>query len=118
MNKYISPLFVPFDRICQFTLVPTKGVYDFTIIFCDDFNAAPFSTVWQRFRRRLPDAQITLSRHRPKKTFFGRYPLARIDHVFVEPGIDVANIEVPSTELTRVASDHLPLIVDVYFPRQ
>jgi len=51
-----------------------------------------------------------------EKTFFEPYPLARIDHIFVDPRIDVASIEVPSTELTRVASDHLPLIVDVYIP--
>ena len=49
---------------------------------------------------------------------FGGYPLARIDHVFVDPGINVASIEVPSTELTRVASDHLPLIVEIYIPRR
>jgi endonuclease/exonuclease/phosphatase family metal-dependent hydrolase len=88
------------------------------VILCGDFNALPYSLVWRRFRRRLPDAQLTLNNHRPKKTLFGRYPLARIDHVFVNPGLDVADIEVPSTALTRVASDHLPLIVDVYIPRQ
>lgn len=87
------------------------------VILCGDFNALPYSPVWRRFRRRLPDAQMTLNRHRPKKTLFGRYPMARIDHVFVDPGIDVARIEVPNTELTRVASDHLPLIVDVNIPR-
>jgi endonuclease/exonuclease/phosphatase family metal-dependent hydrolase len=86
------------------------------VILCGDFNAIPFSPVWRRIRRRLPDAQLTLNRHRPQKTLFGRYPLARIDHVFVDPVIKVASIEVPNTELTRVASDHLPLIVDVYIP--
>ncbi len=87
------------------------------VILCGDFNAIPFSAVWRRLRRRLPDAQLTLNRHRPQKTLFGRYPLARIDHVFVDSGIEVASIEVPNTELTRVASDHLPLIVDVDIPR-
>jgi endonuclease/exonuclease/phosphatase family metal-dependent hydrolase len=29
----------------------------------------------------------------------------------------VIGIEVPNTELTRIASDHLPLIVEVRIPR-
>ena len=52
-----------------------------------------------------------------EKHLFGRYPCARIDHVFVDPGIEVVAMEVPNTELTRVASDHLPLIADVRIPQ-
>ena len=38
---------------------------------------------------------------------------SRIDHVFVDPGLTVVDIEVPSTEYLRLASDHLPLIVEL-----
>lgn len=86
-------------------------------VVCGDFNSLPFSKVWRRFKQRFNDAQIVLDGHRPKKTLLGRFPLARIDYVFVEHGIEVTGIDVPSTELTRVASDHLPLIVDLYIPR-
>jgi endonuclease/exonuclease/phosphatase family metal-dependent hydrolase len=51
--------------------------------------------------------------HRPKSTFFGRFPTARIDHVFVNSEVEVGNITVSDSELARVASDHLPLVVDV-----
>jgi endonuclease/exonuclease/phosphatase family metal-dependent hydrolase len=59
---------------------------------------------------------MELHGHRPESTFPGRLRTARIDHVFVDPRFDAVSIEVPNTELTRVASDHLPLIVDVRLP--
>ncbi|HWP01516.1 MAG TPA: hypothetical protein VNL74_12985 [Methylococcus sp.] len=37
--------------------------------------------------------------------------------MFVAPGLDVVDIEVPDTELARVASDHPPLIVEVGLDR-
>jgi endonuclease/exonuclease/phosphatase family metal-dependent hydrolase len=40
-------------------------------------------------------------------------PIRRIDHIFVGDGFRVLNTEVPRTRLTRVASDHLPLVVDL-----
>lgn len=83
------------------------------VIVCGDFNALPSSRVCRRLRERLNDAQIELDRHRPKGTFFGRFPTARIDHVFVDDSFEVADIEIPDSELARVASDHLPLIVEV-----
>ena len=86
------------------------------VVLCGDFNAFPSSPACRRLRTRLHDAQIELDSHRPRSTFFGRFPTARIDHVFVDPGIEVLDIEVPDTELVRVASDHLPLIVEMRFP--
>jgi endonuclease/exonuclease/phosphatase family metal-dependent hydrolase len=83
------------------------------VVLCGDFNALPSSPVCRRLRTRLHDAQIELESHRPRRTFSGRFPMARIDHVFVDPAIEVLDIEVPDTELARVASDHLPLIVEL-----
>ena len=73
----------------------------------------PASPVHRLIQSRLNDAQLVLDKHRPKKTLFGRFPTARIDHVFLDASIDVMDIVVPNTALARVASDHLPLIVDV-----
>lgn len=83
------------------------------VILCGDFNALPGSTVHRRLGAFLRDAQTSLNNHQPKATWFGRYPISRIDHVFVSPTVTVLGVQVPRTELTRVASDHLPLIVDV-----
>jgi len=86
------------------------------VVLCGDFNVLPFSPVCRRLRTRLNDAQIELESHRPRPTFFGRFPTARIDHVFVDPGLTVVDIEVPDSELVRVASDHLPLIAELRLP--
>ncbi len=83
------------------------------VILCGDFNATPYSREWRKLHERLPDAQVTLVNHRPKNTFFSRMPGARIDHVFVDNSLEIVGIETPSTELVRLASDHLPLIVDM-----
>jgi endonuclease/exonuclease/phosphatase family metal-dependent hydrolase len=87
------------------------------VILCGDLNARPASPVCRRLRQRLNDAQTELRRHRPRGTFFPRLLSARIDYVFVEPGLEVTDIEVPETQLARTASDHLPLVVEVRTPR-
>jgi len=35
----------------------------------------------------------------------------RFDHLFVSPILKVESVQIPQTKLTRVASDHLPLLV-------
>ncbi|MGZ8185907.1 MAG: endonuclease/exonuclease/phosphatase family protein [Methylobacter sp.] len=86
------------------------------VVLCGDFNARPSSAACRQLRQRLQDAQLELSRHRPRSTFFGRFPTARIDHVFIDSGIEVLDIEVPRAELSRIASDHLPLVVEMRIP--
>ncbi len=79
------------------------------VIICGDFNAQPKSIVCKRIGCKLRDAQMILKAHKPHSTYFG----ARVDHVFVSPEIEVMDVFVPRTELDRVASDHLPLIVEL-----
>jgi endonuclease/exonuclease/phosphatase family metal-dependent hydrolase len=83
-------------------------------ILLGDLNAVPGSAAYQTFCSRLRDAQSVVPGHRPRKTLFGRYPSARIDHVFLHPDLHVLSVEVPRTQLSRIASDHLPLIVDIH----
>lgn len=82
-------------------------------ILCGDFNCLPKSAAWHAINNRLKDAQFLLDNHRPLPTWFGHYPIGRIDHVFVSSGIKVLGIQVPKTQLNKLASDHLPLIVDL-----
>ncbi|MBA3013472.1 MAG: oxidoreductase, partial [Desulfobulbaceae bacterium] len=86
------------------------------VILCGDFNAPPSSPVCQLLKSRLMDVQLELTDQRPKKTFFGRYPLVRIDHIFTTPDIDVVGVDVPINELSQVASDHLPLTAEIRIP--
>jgi endonuclease/exonuclease/phosphatase family metal-dependent hydrolase len=85
------------------------------IILCGDLNATPNSQVCRRLARRLRDAQRMIDEHRPRRTFFSRLALGRIDHVFVGAAITVVRVEVPRTQLVCTASDHLPLVVEVRF---
>jgi endonuclease/exonuclease/phosphatase family metal-dependent hydrolase len=39
-------------------------------------------------------------------------PVLRIDHVFVSAEVTVRDVTAPFLPLTRLASDHLPLVMD------
>jgi len=88
------------------------------VILCGDFNARPSSSVCRRLSHRLRDVQAKTHQHRPKNTFFGRFPTLRIDHIFISPGLEVTRIKIPGSELARVASDHLPLVVELRINEQ
>jgi endonuclease/exonuclease/phosphatase family metal-dependent hydrolase len=83
------------------------------VIFCGDLNATAASPVYRRLDAHLRDAQLLLDNHRPLRTFFSRWPINRIDHVFVSPSLRVVAVEVPRSQLIATASDHLPLIIEV-----
>ena len=48
-----------------------------------------------------------------KPSFPGRMPTLRIDHVWLRGRAHIENVEVVRTPLSRVASDHLPIVVDI-----
>ncbi|PKL44112.1 MAG: hypothetical protein CVV42_19595 [Candidatus Riflebacteria bacterium HGW-Riflebacteria-2] len=83
------------------------------VILCGDFNALPSSPAYRRLSSRLRDVQTEAQDHRPQSNFFGRFPTLRIDHIFISPGLEVISIEVPCSELARLASDHLPLVTEI-----
>jgi endonuclease/exonuclease/phosphatase family metal-dependent hydrolase len=85
------------------------------VVLCGDFNAIPTSSVYRQLTARFRDAQTAVAGHRPKSTWFSRYPVLRLDHVFLSHDLTVRCVQVPDTYLARVASDHLPLIADVEF---
>ncbi len=81
------------------------------IILCGDFNALPSSAVHKRLKDVLNDEQERLSFGHTEWTFPSHRPMVRFDHLFVSPCLRVESVQIPRTELTRVASDHLPLLV-------
>lgn len=86
------------------------------VILCGDFNALPSSPVCRRLSSRLNDVQTATKQHRPKGTFSGRFPAVRIDHIFTGPELEVSGIEIPASEMARLASDHLPLVAELIVP--
>lgn len=59
------------------------------------------------------DVQMDIAGHTRLKTFPGQHPFGYIDYVMVSDGIEVLDVNVPNNHLSRVASDHLPLVVDM-----
>jgi endonuclease/exonuclease/phosphatase family metal-dependent hydrolase len=85
------------------------------IILCGDFNLAPGSVPYRMAAARFRDAQAAAAGHRPLNTFSSLQPFMRLDHIFISPRLAVEHVSVPRTQLTRVASDHLPLVSDLSF---
>ncbi len=88
------------------------------LVLAGDFNAMKPGMLAGRPPRRLRDVQVGLSGHRPLPTWTAALPVRRIDHVFVSPEVEVVAVEVPRNRLTRLASDHLPLLVELRLARR
>jgi endonuclease/exonuclease/phosphatase family metal-dependent hydrolase len=85
------------------------------VIMLGDFNASPRSRAYRRMTTILQDAQKTAAHHKANPTFPSRLPMLRIDHVFVSRSVHVTRVESVRTPIARVASDHLPLMVEFQF---
>jgi endonuclease/exonuclease/phosphatase family metal-dependent hydrolase len=83
------------------------------VVLCGDFNFAPGSPGYRLAVSRLRDVQRLLPGAKPSNTFSTLQPFIRLDHLFLSEGLDVARVRVPRTYLTRVASDHLPVVADL-----
>ncbi len=80
------------------------------VVLLGDFNAVPRSRAYARLARRLRDAQVAAGT-RPRRTYPSRLPMLPLDHVFVSQSMKVHEATVIDTPLSRIASDHLPLVV-------
>jgi len=82
-------------------------------VLLGDFNAPPYSRSYRLIANRLRDAQLSNSFGEPQPTFHTRAPVLRLDHVFVTRSIDVIDAGPVRNPLTRVASDHFPLLAEL-----
>jgi endonuclease/exonuclease/phosphatase family metal-dependent hydrolase len=82
------------------------------LIVCGDLNALPCSAVYRALSRKLHDVQ-RLHNGRRRATWPSRWPIARVDHIFVSRGLRVRDCCVARSPLARRASDHLPLVAEV-----
>jgi len=86
-------------------------------VLLGDFNATSRYAAYKALALRLRDVQRAPDGGkrpgRAVRTFPSRLPVLRIDHVFVSPRIEATGVFAPDTALARVASDHLPLVVDL-----
>lgn len=108
INTHLGLL--PFERVRQLKellswLPAGPGPY----VVCGDFNCLPGSREHRLLERQLKDA--VTGRRLP--TFW----LWRLDHVFYSSELQVRDCSVPFSRLSRLASDHLPLVVDFQLER-
>ncbi len=82
------------------------------LILCGDLNAGMSSWTCRRLSEVLSNVGSGPTRTVVSRTWSGRLPLRRIDHVFTTDFMRTDRVIVPRNRLTRVASDHLPLVVD------
>jgi endonuclease/exonuclease/phosphatase family metal-dependent hydrolase len=81
-------------------------------ILLGDFNATGTSVVYRTLSSKLDPARRLAPRRSPTSTFPSQLPVLKIDHIFVSPEIRVNDVFVPFDPAWRVASDHLPLVMD------
>lgn len=85
------------------------------MVFLGDFNATGSSMLYRSIIRNWQDVQRRGSA-KPKATFPSRFPVLRLDHIFVSKDISVLDSAVHSDMLARTASDHLPLLAVLAVP--
>jgi endonuclease/exonuclease/phosphatase family metal-dependent hydrolase len=85
------------------------------VILCGDFNLTPGSVPYGLAASKLRDVQAAGDGHRPRNTFSSTRPFLRLDHIFVSDHFETGRVFVPRNDLTRIASDHIPLLADLSF---
>jgi len=81
-------------------------------LIAGDFNATSITRPYQTLTARLADCQRSLGLNPSIKTFPSSFPAIRIDHCFTSPEVLVTGVKASFSPLARIASDHLPLIID------
>jgi endonuclease/exonuclease/phosphatase family metal-dependent hydrolase len=82
------------------------------IILCGDFNLPPGTAPYRLAADRLYD--VASHGAEALNTFISAKPFARIDHIFVSSHFTTESVTVVRNYLTRVSSDHLPILADLH----
>jgi endonuclease/exonuclease/phosphatase family metal-dependent hydrolase len=86
------------------------------VILCGDFNTQPGSTVFRLLEGRLRKVETSNVNGQNEKTWPSSHPLISIDHMFISGDLAVEAARVPADGEVRMASDHLPLFVQLSLP--
>lgn len=81
------------------------------VILCGDFNVTPLSSALRRLCSRLTHIQ----KNQHKSTWPSRLPWRCLDHILISSHLQVTQLGIPTSELERIASDHLPVIAEINF---
>jgi endonuclease/exonuclease/phosphatase family metal-dependent hydrolase len=81
-------------------------------ILMGDFNDRPISVVHRSIKRHFKDAYNAVGKYWGPTFKAGPIPI-RLDHIYVDSNVRVVDCRVRTDALTRVASDHRPVIATV-----
>jgi len=84
------------------------------LVLAGDFNDFPAGPVTRTLSNRLRDCGSGLLM--AGRTFPSRRPFLRLDRVYTSRAVALSEVFVARTPLIRVASDHLPVVVDLEVP--
>lgn len=79
------------------------------VVLMGDFNDRPISVVHRNLRRHFTDAYNAVGKHWGPTFKVGPIPI-RLDHIYVSRDIRVRECWVRTDNLTKVASDHRPVL--------
>lgn len=80
------------------------------VVVCGDFNYWGNKPMPALVRRAIHDAALELGA--AARTYPSRWPLLRLDRIFVDAGVRPLAIRPHRSPLASVASDHLPLVLN------
>jgi len=86
------------------------------LVLVGDMNATPRSAAYRIMAARLAEARRAAPFAHRAPTFPSTFPVLAIDHVFASERVVIDAVRTPLDPLSRLASDHLPLIVDLSLP--
>ena len=109
---------VPYEQRLQATALVGGGWVeacdpDAPIVLVGDMNATPRTAAYRIFAACLAESRRVAPFSHRAPTFPSTFPVLAIDHVFVSDSVVVDAVRTPLDPLSRLASDHLPLIVDL-----
>jgi endonuclease/exonuclease/phosphatase family metal-dependent hydrolase len=94
------------------------GASDAPLVLVGDMNATPRSAAYRILAAGMAEARRAAPFSHRAPTFPSTFPVLAIDHVFASDKVVIDAVRTPLDPLSRLASDHLPLIVDLSLARR
>jgi endonuclease/exonuclease/phosphatase family metal-dependent hydrolase len=86
---------------------------DVRLVMLGDLNCLPGSQPYRCLTSRLHDVRESMLAKTRPGTFPTYFPALEVDHIFVNDALHPVNVHVHRTMLTRIASDHFPLVAEL-----
>ena len=86
---------------------------DAPLVLVGDMNATPRNAAYRIIVARMAESRRVAPFSHRAPTFPSTFPVLPIDHVFVNEHVVVDAVRTPLDPLSRLASDHLPLVADL-----